>query len=137
VIFGLVTPWAMRHLQGETTPVRIATAASILAILGVFMGMPFPIGMALASRTVPALAPWLWGINGATSVCASVLAVAIALNSSISATFWAGAVCYGAALVALQLACRGGKVDRMSGREQNRNAASLFSARRRSARVSS
>ena len=70
VIFGLVTPWAMRLLGGETTPVRIATAASILGVLGVFMGMPFPIGMALASRKVRALAPWLWGINGATSVCA-------------------------------------------------------------------
>ena len=136
VIFGLVTPWAMRHLQGATTPVRIATAASILAILGVFMGMPFPIGMALASRTFPALTPWLWGINGATSVCASVLAVVIALNSSISATFWTGAVCYGAALVAFQLACRPAKADRLSPTERNRTAASFSSARRRTASAS-
>jgi hypothetical protein len=136
VIFGLVTPWALRHLHGETTPVRIATAASILGILGVFMGMPFPIGMALASRTVPGLAPWLWGINGATSVCASVLAVAIALNSSISATFWLGGACYGAALVALLVACRRSEGETSSGTGRNRNAAILHSAKRQTASVS-
>ncbi len=129
-IFGLVTPWAMQHLHGATTPVRIATAASILGILGVFMGMPFPIGMALASRTVPALSPWLWGINGATSVCASVLAVAIALNSSISATFWLGSACYGAALVSFLVACRRRAAESSSASEREPTAAGLHSARR-------
>ena len=44
-----------------------------------------------AASTVPA-APtaFLWGINGAASVCASVLGVVIALFFGISAAFWAG-----------------------------------------------
>src|SRR5215203_3366045 len=49
----------------------------------------------------PALAPWLWGINGATSVCASVIAVAIALHWGIAASFWTGVACYVTATVAL------------------------------------
>jgi hypothetical protein len=56
--------------------------------------MAFPLGMQLAARRSPALGPWLWGINGATSVCASVLAVAIALHWGIAASFWSGVACY-------------------------------------------
>jgi len=33
-------------------------------------------------------------VNGAASVCASVLVVVIALGAGISAAFWAGSVCY-------------------------------------------
>jgi hypothetical protein len=42
---------------------------------------------------------WLWGVNGAMSVCASVLAIVIALSWSISAAFWTGAAAYGLALL--------------------------------------
>jgi hypothetical protein len=44
--------------------------------------------------------PWLWGINGATSVLASVLAVVIAMAVSISASFWTGVACYAVAFLA-------------------------------------
>jgi len=40
------------------------------------------------------------GINGATSVCASVLAIAIALSSSISTSFWVGFLFYTVAFFA-------------------------------------
>ena len=101
VIFGAVTPAAVRSFAAASTPVRIAVSVAILAPLGFFMGMAFPIGLARAMRDRPALAPWLWGINGAASVCASVLAVVIALGAGISAAFWAGVVCYAVALVSL------------------------------------
>jgi hypothetical protein len=63
------------------------------------MGTAFPLGMRRALERAPTVAPWLWGINGATSVCASVLAVAIALTAGISASYWTGVGCY--ALAAL------------------------------------
>jgi hypothetical protein len=63
--------------------------------------MAFPIGMRRALRDAPAIAPWLWGVNGAASVCASVLVVVIALGAGISAAFWAGTACYVAAFGAL------------------------------------
>ncbi|MBU0679246.1 MAG: hypothetical protein KJ626_14180 [Verrucomicrobia bacterium] len=94
ILFGLLTPYAIRMFDGAVTLVRILVAIAILSPLGLFMGMAFPIGLRLAARGTHDLTPWLWGINGATSVCASVLAVAIALNSSISTTFWVGFCCY-------------------------------------------
>lgn len=93
-IFGLLTPGIILNYQSDTTPLRIFISIVILFPLGLFMGIAFPIGMKLASEHLRIITPWLWGINGATSVMASVLAVVIALATSISVTFWTGFICY-------------------------------------------
>jgi hypothetical protein len=99
-LFGLLTPYTITAFQGAVTILRIVVAVGILFPLGLFMGMAFPLGMKVANIRWAAVTPWFWGVNGATSVCASVLAVVIALNSSISVSFWTGAVCYLIAFVA-------------------------------------
>ncbi len=106
VLFGLITPYATTAFRGETTPVRIAVAVGILLPLGLFLGMAFPLGMSLASARSKALTPWLWGINGATSVCASVVSIAISLAAGISTSFWVGVGCYIVALLAFLMAGR-------------------------------
>ena len=92
VVFGSLTP-------ADRPPVRVrrprrcaslhrhrhAAAGGILHGHGVSPGHA-PRAAALAA----AIAPWLWGVNGATSVCASVLAVVIAIGAGISAAFWIG-----------------------------------------------
>ena len=100
VVFGIATPAITHRFEGADTPVRILIAVGILLPVGFCLGMAFPLGMRLALQRSPSIAPWLWGVNGATSVCASVLAVVIAIGAGISAAFWAGAACYLAALVA-------------------------------------
>jgi hypothetical protein len=106
-VFGAATPFAIRAFEAATTPARIAVAVGLLFPIGFLMGMAFPLGMRLAASRAAALGPWLWGINGATSVCASVVAVAIALHWGIAAAFWAGVVCYVAAAAALAVEARG------------------------------
>jgi hypothetical protein len=103
VAFGFTTPDLIHQFDGETTPVRIAVAVAVLAPMGLLMGMPFPLGMKVASLRENAPTAFFWGINGATSVCASVLAVAIALGWGISASFWAGCGAYALAAAALGL----------------------------------
>ena len=101
VIFGLISPGVVRAWEGAVTWVRILLVVGMLAPVGLFMGMAFPLGMRLAAGgRAQALTPWLWGINGAASVCASVLAVVIALHTSISAAFWTGVGCYVTAVLA-------------------------------------
>jgi len=100
LVFGIFTPLAMRHFQGATTPLRILVAAGICIPIGIFMGMAFPFGIRIASALSRPLTPWLWGVNGSTSVCASVAAIVIAIGSGISASFWAGFLCYGIACLA-------------------------------------
>jgi spermidine synthase len=104
--FGLVTPLAIRGLEVANMPVRIAASVGILFPLGFFMGMAFPLGMQLASSRASSLTPWLWGVNGATSVLASVLALILALSFGISFSFWVGCGFYVLALLAFLLASR-------------------------------
>jgi predicted membrane-bound spermidine synthase len=105
-LFGAATPPVIRHFQASATPLRVVVAGGILFPLGIFMGMPFPLGMKLASARSAALTPWLWGINGATSVLASAAAMVIALGSSITASFWTGFGCYAAASLMYAFALR-------------------------------
>jgi hypothetical protein len=107
VIFGVLTPYAITHLRGAETPLRILTAVAILFPLGFLMGMAFPLGMKVASQRSEDLGPWLWGINGATSVCASVFAIAIALAFSISTAYWMGFIFYSIAILACLKASHG------------------------------
>jgi hypothetical protein len=100
VAFGLAAPAAVHRFEAAPTATRILVAVAILLPVGFCMGMAFPIGLRAALRHSPQLAPWLWGVNGAASVCASVLAVVIAIGAGISAAFWTGAACYVAALAA-------------------------------------
>ncbi len=93
-VFGLLTPYAISIFSSATSPVRIAVAAGILFPLGFFMGMAFPLGLKLASGQFASLTPGLWGINGATSIFGSILAVMIAMNWGISSSFWTGFACY-------------------------------------------
>jgi hypothetical protein len=109
IAFGFVTPIVVHHFDSATTPLRILTAVTILAPMGLAMGMPFPIGMKVVSTWPDAPTPLFWGINGATSVCASVLAVAIALSWGISAAFWVGCICYCAAAAGLAVALMRGR----------------------------
>ena len=106
IAFGAITPTVVHTFEGSTTAVRIVAAVVLLFPAGLLMGMAFPLGMKLATDRAESLAAWLWGINGAFSVCASVLAVVIALWWSISAAFWAGCAAYLIALVAFARAAR-------------------------------
>ncbi len=92
--FGIITPYLIKAFEGSTITTRILAAVGILFPIGLGMGMAFPLGLKLASSQSNSLTPWLWGINGATSVFASVVAVAIALDAGISASFWVGVGCY-------------------------------------------
>ena len=101
VVFGLVTPVVSRAFRGDPTWIRISVAAGLLFPLGLFLGTAFPLGMGAASLRHAEMTPWLWGVNGATSVCASVVAVMISMSFGISAAFWTGALCYLGAAAAL------------------------------------
>jgi len=92
--FGVMTPRAITVFGSSTMAFRILVATGILFPLGLFMGMAFPLGLKLSTSRLDDLTPLFWGMNGATSVCGSVLAVSIAMNEGISNSFWTGFWCY-------------------------------------------
>jgi hypothetical protein len=97
VIGGISDP-LLQHFRGHATNLRILTALMLILPMGFFMGMCFPLGMKLVSdRHAEPLGSWLWGINGAASVLASILALMLAIAYGITATYWAGAAFYAVA----------------------------------------
>lgn len=100
VLFGWVSEDIIAYFQASATSVRILVAILLLFPMGICMGFALPMGMQLATRHSTQLTPWLWGINGATSICGSVFAVAIALVAGISVSFWVGVMAYGVAVMA-------------------------------------
>jgi hypothetical protein len=103
---GAATPAIVRWIEPMTTPIRIGAAVVLLFPAGLMMGMAFPLGMKLAAGRARDLTAWLWGLNGAASVMASVLSVCIALTWSISTAFWAGWLCYAGGLASFVIAAR-------------------------------
>ncbi len=97
---GLLTPSITGQLKHLGTPARILSSVLLLAPAGFCMGMMFPMGM-LISQHHRALHPWFWGVNGATSVFASVLGVAISMQLGISAAYWIGTAFYSVCLLVL------------------------------------
>jgi hypothetical protein len=93
--FGL--PSLLAALIDLPFPLRIAISALVLAPYGVAMGMAMPIGLRRLSDLYPRGVPWAWGINGITSVLASVLALAVAITAGYTAATLVAAACYGVA----------------------------------------
>lgn len=94
VLYGLGMPLLSGPLLGLPFWARAAVTGLGLAPLGVAMGMPFPRLLGALQEQEPALVPWAWGVNGALSVVASVLAALMALSWGFRAVLLAGAVAY-------------------------------------------
>jgi hypothetical protein len=74
---------------------RCLIVVVIVGVAAVPMGMCFPLGLRLFRQYSEASLPWMWGVNGATGVLASVFAVAISMWSGINTSLLIAVLCYG------------------------------------------
>jgi hypothetical protein len=74
-------------------PARTAVVLAFSGPVSMLLGCCFPIGARLNDRT-PALTAWMWGINGACGVLASVSAVAVSMWIGIDTNLWIAAGLY-------------------------------------------
>jgi hypothetical protein len=81
--YFIFTQWGLTHLLEATTAqplqMRILIALAVIMPVGFLMGFAFPTGMSLVEKIDAEPAPWFWGINGATGVLASILAVMVSM----------------------------------------------------------
>jgi hypothetical protein len=75
-------------------PIRIAISLAVVIPLGLLLGFAFPTGIRLVENIRRDPTPWFWGINGASGVLASVLAIVISMSLGIHATLLVSSVCY-------------------------------------------
>ena len=90
-------PAVFEALGGLAVASKIALSVALIAPLAFAMGMPFPLVLARVRETMPDFVPWAWGINGAASVLAAVLATLTAMNAGFRAVTLLAVVCYLAA----------------------------------------
>ncbi len=81
--------------------IRFMCVLLLIMPLGLFMGMPFPLGLAILNDFQPAYVPWAWGINGCASVVGSILAAIFAIEFGFTPTMWVAAVLYFLAALAI------------------------------------
>ncbi len=73
---------------GYSTFARILVSVIMIFPLGIIMGMPFPLGIRITDNVSKDLIPWVWGINGYTTVIGSVLCVILALTFGFKAVIF-------------------------------------------------
>jgi hypothetical protein len=74
--------------------VRSLLTMALLLPLAFCLGIMFPSGLRLLARHSPGTVPWMWGVNGLTSVAGSVLAMIVAKVWGFSTVLLLGLACY-------------------------------------------
>ena len=94
-------PAIFQATLGWSFPARLVIAVLTLMPVGLLLGMPFPLGLRLASREGDGLVAWCWGINGFATVLGTVLAMMCGMTYGFRVVLVLAALCYVAALTAL------------------------------------
>lgn len=95
-------PRLLQATLGLVLSIRLAITAVLMAPLGFLMGIPFPAGLDWMRRSITCgkevsgegMVAWVWAVNGACSVVASILASLLALSVGFNRTFAVGVGCY-------------------------------------------
>ncbi len=94
----ILMAWILPSIFHATTErermVRIGVSLLAIMPLGCLLGFAFPTGMLLVNAVDSQPTPWFWGINGATGVLASVLAIMFSIAFGINITMTIAAACY-------------------------------------------
>ena len=75
-------------------PARALTVVACTAPIAVLLGFCFPMGMRLVGKLSNDATAWMWGVNGACGVLASIVAVAISMWAGINTNLAIAAVMY-------------------------------------------
>lgn len=98
-VYLIYLPLLFKFLLGYPKIVKILVAIGILAPISFLMGMPFPLAVKALNKNMNKIIPWMWGINGATSVVASIVAIILAMNIGYNFTLFVGTLFYFVAFI--------------------------------------
>ena len=89
VVFDRLADWI-----GQPFALRVAITFLLVTPIGLLLGTFLPAGLEQLKRVAPSFTPWAWGVNGAFSVLAPVLAVAFSMSWGTSALLLAALPVY-------------------------------------------
>ncbi len=99
LVAALLYPAVISCTLGWSLFQRAIVTILLVAPLGFFMGMPFPEGLRLVSEHGSEAVPWMWGVNGGSTVLGSVIAIILAMAFNFTTVFVLAATGYGIALL--------------------------------------
>ena len=107
VLMPTLLPRLFTWTLGLPLTIRLGLTILVLFPLGLLMGIPFPVGIRLMKQEqaqspneeAAGSIPWVWAVNGAASVVASILSALLALTFGFSWVLRLGALCYAGAWI--------------------------------------
>lgn len=106
VVMSLPGP-LFKFFAGSSLWLRVLVVLILITPLGVLMGMPFPLGLRQTGKDRPLIIPWLWGINGFTSVIGTITATITAIMFGYNSVTLLAFIAYVMALLAGLFLSRG------------------------------
>jgi hypothetical protein len=95
ICYAFLLPLIFDRLLGLDLIYRLLLSIFLCATLGFLMGIPFPLGIRwLRESGMQSSIPWMWGVNGVSSVFGSVMAIVIAICLGFTETLLICAGCY-------------------------------------------
>ena len=82
------------HFLAAPLAVRLLVALALIFPLGLFLGMPFPLGILVVERRPPGAVAWAWGVNGVFTVVGGLASVVLSLAWGFQLTILAGLATY-------------------------------------------
>jgi spermidine synthase len=104
IIAGAMVLWLavahFLHPQAMQLPLVARAAITLVGLfpVGILMGLPFPTAVKQVEKLNPNFIAWAWGVNGVTSVLASIVAIVVAMRIGFTLV-----VCIAAAIYLLAL----------------------------------
>lgn len=93
-LLGAALDPATRAAAGAHLAGRTAVVLAFTAPLSLLLGCCFPVGMRLVGRLSAPATAWMWGVNGACGVMASIVAIAVSMWLGIGVNLAIAAACY-------------------------------------------
>lgn len=102
IVFSFVLPYITAQLSYYGLYQRILISFFMFFPLGIFMGIPFPLGLRTLGEKESSLIPWAWAINGCFSVLGPILTIMLAMQIGFQAVLWIGGGMYIIAFITLK-----------------------------------
>ena len=102
-LYSLFLPTIMAVISPYPLPAKLVSVFFILMPAGMFMGIPFPLGLSFLGRRNPSLITWAWAVNGCLSVISPILAVMLAISAGFKTVLISGVMMYLLAFLFMKL----------------------------------
>jgi hypothetical protein len=95
LIYAYTLSSIFNRFLGLAIEYRVLIAIVLLLPLGAAMGFPLPLAIrSLNERQIEHVIPWMWGINGTSSVLGSAATITIAIYFGFTQVLLIGVGCY-------------------------------------------